>query len=1058
MADQTPTLRQVATGTHIPNALATGSLTTSFSRTPHILRSVVTALAIVLPNWYVNGQTETNAGSTTWTAAIEYPAGTYTRVTFAGANSVTSATGGNIVSDQIPVSIPKGATFWVRLFQNAPGKVVYSTFYAGDGTAQFTSPATDMTMGGTVTTAVSKDAPMTAPIAIIGMSADPAIGIYGDSISVGRGDTADAGVPLQGHLGRSFGASFAAGHVGISGDRMSLFLTNNAKRMSLASYFTHFAVNMGINDITNGGSAASVAADTNSVVALFPGPVALCTLSPVTTSTDTWATTGNQTTVASNAVRITENARRLAGVAGVKAIYDVNPAVETVASPESGIWKAPGFTSDGTHPNSGGYKAEAAAIDTVLLTVEIDVTAPVMTGSIAVSAQTTTGFTLAWPAATDSVGVVDYQVDNGSGTYASVGNVLTAVVTGKASATAFNVRVRAVDAAGNQATPLIATATTLAVAVPDPQPRPVSMMKYQNAYLGPTGLAIRKATVTVTKADGSPAVIYSDNGVTPITSLLTGDDGEFAFYAENGRYNLLLKKRGLRDETVTDVQIFDPADDPGVREETLAAAGGASLIGFGGSTVAGKLSDLDSAKLSLTGGRRNVAFNGAGSVLAIGRNADNSGADFQGLQIGGGEVTQGTDGTLIGNDGHASWLRFQPSKNESPVEMLLYPTAAQGLATATSGTNQVTRVTGSAFTAAWVGKKFYLGDTVYRVASVTNADSMTVTTLGGGAVSFGATFNETFHVAYIKGAGTCNVSGSTVTRTSGDPFIAFFGLASFVFKVNGIVRSVSACPDTSTYTLSAAPGDVTGTPYTFECDINDQLSTLRVQKLIGSSEENVSLYARYDGYWLASQFAGTGKYRPVILSTGEVSANPTRQLNLYANGDMTLGGGYNDDALRILARSGVVVNRFEMQAATAGFRMSLRARGEANAGMAFDVAGTGDYLFTGGSFSRSLFRITGNASADTFAAVDANVGFAALSAGGATNGDIRIVGRGTGSVDLRDSAGASKVRVNTTGLGFFGTAPAAKPTVSGSRSANAALASLITALAALGLVTDTTTS
>lgn len=363
-----PTLRQVATGTHIPNALATGSLTTSFSRTPHILKSAVDSLAIVLPNWYVNGQTETNAGSTTWTAALEYPAGTITRVTFAGANSVTSATGGNIVSDQMPVSIPKGATFWVRLFQNAPGKVVYSTFYAGDGTAQFTSPSTDWTMGGTVTTAVSKDAPMTAPVAIIGMSADPAIGIYGDSISVGRGDTADAGVPLQGHLGRSFGASYAAGHVGISGDRMSLFLTNNAKRMSLAPYFTHFALNMGINDVTNGGSAASVAADTNSVAALFPGPIALCTLSPVTTSTDTWATTGNQTTVASNAVRITENTRRLAGVAGVKTIYDVNPAVETVASPESGIWKAPGFTSDGTHPNSGGYKAEAAIINVSLLT------------------------------------------------------------------------------------------------------------------------------------------------------------------------------------------------------------------------------------------------------------------------------------------------------------------------------------------------------------------------------------------------------------------------------------------------------------------------------------------------------------------------------------------------------------------------------------------------------------------------------------------------------------------------------------------------------------------
>lgn len=42
-------------------------------------------------------------------------------------------------------------------------------------------------------------------------------------------------------------------------------------------------------------------------------------------------------------------------------------------------------------------------------------------------------------------------------------------------------------------------------------------------------------------------------------------------------------------------------------------------------------------------------------------------------------------------------------------------------------------------------------------------------------------------------------------------------------------------------------------------------------------------------------------------------------------------------------------------------------------------------------------------------------------------------------------------------VGFYNTAPAAKPTVSGSRGGNAALASLLTALAGLGLLTDSTT-
>jgi hypothetical protein len=43
-------------------------------------------------------------------------------------------------------------------------------------------------------------------------------------------------------------------------------------------------------------------------------------------------------------------------------------------------------------------------------------------------------------------------------------------------------------------------------------------------------------------------------------------------------------------------------------------------------------------------------------------------------------------------------------------------------------------------------------------------------------------------------------------------------------------------------------------------------------------------------------------------------------------------------------------------------------------------------------------------------------------------------------------------------LGFYGTAPISKPTVTGSRGGNAALASLLTAGAALGLWTDSTTA
>lgn len=43
-------------------------------------------------------------------------------------------------------------------------------------------------------------------------------------------------------------------------------------------------------------------------------------------------------------------------------------------------------------------------------------------------------------------------------------------------------------------------------------------------------------------------------------------------------------------------------------------------------------------------------------------------------------------------------------------------------------------------------------------------------------------------------------------------------------------------------------------------------------------------------------------------------------------------------------------------------------------------------------------------------------------------------------------------------IGFYGNAPQPRPTVSGSRAGNAALADLLAELANLGLITDTTTS
>jgi hypothetical protein len=62
-----------------------------------------------------------------------------------------------------------------------------------------------------------------------------------------------------------------------------------------------------------------------------------------------------------------------------------------------------------------------------------------------------------------------------------------------------------------------------------------------------------------------------------------------------------------------------------------------------------------------------------------------------------------------------------------------------------------------------------------------------------------------------------------------------------------------------------------------------------------------------------------------------------------------------------------------------------------------------------------------------------------------------------GAITYGGGSGHSSTKFVNVDTGFFGATPVAKPTVTGSRGSNAALASALTALANLGLITDSST-
>jgi hypothetical protein len=92
----------------------------------------------------------------------------------------------------------------------------------------------------------------------------------------------------------------------------------------------------------------------------------------------------------------------------------------------------------------------------------------------------------------------------------------------------------------------------------------------------------------------------------------------------------------------------------------------------------------------------------------------------------------------------------------------------------------------------------------------------------------------------------------------------------------------------------------------------------------------------------------------------------------------------------------------------------------------------------------------GSVLTETSMLVYADATYGAAIAGAGTTSDVTLLGRnGNVALTVNDTSGIR--------LGFYGTSPQGKPTVTGSRGANAALASLLTALANIGLLVDSST-
>lgn len=358
---QTATLRAVATGTQFPSARSL-TFKQALSRSRHQMMASVTGVRLVLPNFFGVNPEAGLGGTTSVTASIEYPVGTFTQVTNGGSPTIAIADNSFAVTDMANVTIPAGAYFYVRMFYQSATGITYITYAAGP-TAQdlvngealnyATSGLTDLTMGGTITNL--NTLVMARPAAILGFSSVPAVFIVGDSRAFGHSDGYSNGITTTGEIARGVGTRFPYILSAQDGGSLSNWVTRaNANQVAIAKYATHVINQYGTNDFYAGArTLAQMTNDSIAFLSYFPGmPAFKTTIGPETTSTDSWATVANQTVITGNTPRIAFNDMvRNNGLPGYAGWFDLADSYET--SRDSGFYIVNGTalyaTTDGIH-------------------------------------------------------------------------------------------------------------------------------------------------------------------------------------------------------------------------------------------------------------------------------------------------------------------------------------------------------------------------------------------------------------------------------------------------------------------------------------------------------------------------------------------------------------------------------------------------------------------------------------------------------------------------------------------------------------------------------------
>jgi predicted RecA/RadA family phage recombinase/lysophospholipase L1-like esterase len=305
-------------------------------------------------------------------ASIEYN-GAVVPVYFSGQRTATVKVGTLLMSDPVGISIPANTQFYVRTFVGVDtlGKKWPVLTTANTTIGEGYNPTTDRTDDVAFQSFLS--ASLFAPTCILGTASvpSPSICLIGSSSAFGQGDTTGGEAPYYdyGYLSRFLSNRYGYIKLTRASDALSYFLADHKRRLSLIGTArpTHIIQQLGSNDLTSAANFATMQTrlqTTWDILASTGAKVIQATMTPVTTSTDNWATAAGQTPASSNPVRTAINDWIRTLPAPLSGVLECADAVETARN--SGIWKTDGtankWTVDGTHVSPYGHAQVAAML------------------------------------------------------------------------------------------------------------------------------------------------------------------------------------------------------------------------------------------------------------------------------------------------------------------------------------------------------------------------------------------------------------------------------------------------------------------------------------------------------------------------------------------------------------------------------------------------------------------------------------------------------------------------------------------------------------------------